>query len=111
MKMKLVLAIVAFTSLAWGQEIEHAPTVAQCQADQRLWLSELEGDASSIAYTTLRDWSIEMGTCWKVDPTHEAAYYNTYSEATTVEGQRTRTFIQRHQLWERFLTEDAAGKR
>jgi hypothetical protein len=40
MKCLLVLASLILTASLVGQ-VEHAPTVAQCQADQRLWLSKL----------------------------------------------------------------------
>jgi hypothetical protein len=103
----LILAVAA--SLV-GQ-VEHAPTVAQCQADQRLWLSELEGDTNSITYTALRDWSVEMIDCQKVDPAHEFAYYNTEGEASILQNMRLMHFIKRHGTWDTFLAEDTAGKR
>lgn len=32
-----VLIVFVFVFAAAGQEIQHAPTVGLCQADQRLW--------------------------------------------------------------------------
>ena len=43
----LVLVLVSFNSLG-SQEVKHAPTVEQCRADQRLWLSRLEPGAAII---------------------------------------------------------------
>jgi len=44
MKTLLLAATILISVPAIGQEVEHAPTVAQCQADQRLWRAKLEGD-------------------------------------------------------------------
>jgi hypothetical protein len=111
MKRILILSVFVLVAVGQSQDVKHAPTVAQCQADQRLWLSELESDATSITFTTLRDWIIEMGDCRKIDPVHDWAYYNTYGEASGIGGLRMMTFIKRHELWDKFLAEDAAGKR
>jgi hypothetical protein len=44
--MKTILAVLfVLTSAAMAPvtaQVEHAPTVAQCQADQKLWLSQSE---------------------------------------------------------------------
>src|SRR5262249_29179002 len=37
----LVLVLVS-VGIVGSQEVKHAPTVEQCRADQRLWLSKLE---------------------------------------------------------------------
>ena len=52
------------------QEVKHAPTVEQCRADQRLWLSKL-GTNVPAPNTELDNWLIEMGYCKKVDPAFE----------------------------------------
>jgi hypothetical protein len=61
MKRISILALM-FVAVSVGQDVQHAPTVAQCQADQRLWLSKLEAappDTNLPSYTTplLRFWS------------------------------------------------------
>ena len=33
-----ITILILATAPAFAQQIEHAPTVDQCQADQRLWL-------------------------------------------------------------------------
>jgi hypothetical protein len=69
----LTLAIVLVITASLTGQVQHAPTVAQCQADQRLWLSQLEGgDRSKLPeFYALIDETKEMDACQKVDPTNE----------------------------------------
>ncbi|MFY9529926.1 MAG: hypothetical protein WBC04_23385 [Candidatus Acidiferrales bacterium] len=96
------------------QEVEHAPTVAQCQADQRLWLSKIE-DADhgldGVTYSTLGAWKHEMDECMEIDPPNHLQYYNTRSEADVAQHLRVERFIVRHNLWGQFIVEDTQGKR
>jgi len=41
-KLWLLAALIMPFQLIHAQEVKHAPTVAQCQADQRLWLDQIE---------------------------------------------------------------------
>ena len=61
----MVLALIPFNSIA-AQEVQHAPTVAQCRADQRLWLSRLESqtEIDTAGFLDLAGWSKEMGDSW-----------------------------------------------
>jgi hypothetical protein len=97
------------------QEVEHAPTVEQCRADQRLWLSKMEADNSvamaDVTAKTLGAWENEMGKCQAVDPQNRHVYYSTNAEAVSAEAIRFIHFLKRHDLWEQFNDEDAAGKR
>ena len=52
----------SFNSL-WSQEVQHAPTVEQCRADQRLWLHDLEEVSLQPDYFTISNWSSEMDQC------------------------------------------------
>jgi hypothetical protein len=109
----LILTVVMATSLTVGQ-VEHAPTVAQCQADQRLWLSKLEAiptDTNMPSYTSLLQWSPEMDDCQKVDPPNAWKYYNVHGEVADLRAARMIRFLVRHGLYEKFIAEDAAGKR
>jgi hypothetical protein len=99
------------TAALAGQEVKHAPTVAQCQADQRLWLSNLEDSPKLPAYDTLTKWEAEMMDCQTVDPDNKAKYYNTLEEASEVAGLRLMNFVTRHNLWAQFYAEDSSGKR
>jgi hypothetical protein len=108
----LVLGWLILTSSLVGQ-VEHAPTVAQCQSDQRLWMSKLEGDNPSALpeYSVLGKWGHEMRDCQEVDPDNKLTYYNTQEEVNDAQYMRMMHFIVRHDMWQKFLDEDAAGKR
>jgi hypothetical protein len=111
---RLVLAGLVLTASLVGQDVQHAPTVAQCQADQRLWLSKIEDTDNASALPTfdvLSKWQREMSDCKTVDPSEELKYYNTGAEIRTMQGIRLMNFIARHGLWDKFKEEDAAGKR
>jgi len=112
----LAVLTVLFAFPAFAQDVKHAPTVAQCQADQRLWNSKLEDKPhqqglADISYGTLMEWIIEMGDCEEVDPENRDKYLNTGQEAITANAIRLRDFIRRRKLFEEFLKEDAAGER
>jgi hypothetical protein len=114
--MKLILAfVVVLAGLA--AQVEHAPTVAQCQADQRLWLTRVEGGVVDRNRQTLPDykglekWDREMSDCEKVDSDNQWRYYNTRAEIAGEEIVRLTNFLDRHQLLGKFREEDAAGKR
>jgi hypothetical protein len=113
MKTLLLAVAIVIAVPALGQDVEHAPTVAQCQADQRLWLSKLEANhgLDDVTVPTLVAWEHEMIKCEAVDPPNRLQYYNTWGEATAIEAWREHNFIKRHGLDEQFLAEDAAGKR
>jgi hypothetical protein len=112
-KVLLTAAVILFfASSLTPQEVEHAPTVAQCQADQALWLSKLEGpDPNSLGFPTLLAWEHEMIQCEAVDPSNLNKYYNTWAEAQASDSSRQFHFIKRHGFYDQFLAEDAAGKR
>jgi arylsulfatase A-like enzyme len=118
MKHTPVLAVILMASLTLGQDanqnVQHAPTVAQCQADQRLWLSKIESDPNQSTlppYSVLNKWRGEMLDCADVDPDNKMRYYSTGGEFVDAGMKRLMDFLTRHQLWDKFLEEDAAGKR
>ena len=108
----LVLVFISFNSVA-SQEMQHAPTVTQCRADQRLWFSKIEDEtmAASIDFLQLRKWSMEMFDCISVDPERQDPYFTTDAEITTRQEMRLENFLERHHLFNQFLAEDAQGKR
>ena len=113
MKRYLVLGCLVLAASVAGQ-VEHAPTVEQCQADQRLWVSEIEAENSSRplpAFDIVTQWGQEMLKCEKVDPDNEWRYYNTAGEICGEKEVRLINFLHRHDLWNQFKAEDAAGKR
>jgi hypothetical protein len=106
-----VLLLLLLSSLP-AQEVEHAPTVEQCRADQRLWLAKIEGPSGTLpGYLTLVSWSHEMGECTSVDPDNHALYFNVVGEIGSEELIRLEHFLDRHALLEKFIEEDKAGKR
>jgi hypothetical protein len=112
--MKRLLILGVFVLAAVGQDVQHAPTVAQCQADRRLWYSKLEAlpaDTNLPSYTTLSLWASEMTDCQQVDPRNQWLYYNVYGEISDVQASRMTRFLGREKLWSKFLAEDAAGRR
>jgi len=114
MKRLLVLVSLILTASLVGQAVEHAPTVAQCQADQRVWLTRLEDTDNASAlpnFDVLTKWNSEMSDCQTVDPDRQFKYYNTGVEIRINQGLRLANFVARHGLWDKFVAEDAAGKR
>ena len=112
--MKRLLILGVFVLVAVGQDVQHAPTVAQCQADQRMWVSELEEDNSSSKLPSvhvLMGWTREMRDCERVDPENKVRYYNTIWEIDGELVVRLSDFIVRHDLMTQFRDEDDAGKR
>ena len=116
MKRSAGLAAILLTISVTAQ-IEHAPTVEQCRADQRLWLSKLEDAPIDVARTnlpsfdTIGAWSREMNDCKTVDPENKYRYYNVFAEIQAEQLFRAIHFLQRHNLDGNFIREDAEGKR
>jgi hypothetical protein len=112
-----VLAFVILVpSIAAGQDAEHAPTVAQCQAEQRWLRAQLEESVQDHSAHLpgihgIREWELEMSDCENVDPENRLRYHNTESELKVEEKMRMEDFLHRHQLWDRFITADANGER
>jgi hypothetical protein len=67
-KLWMLLAIAVPLQFIHAQEVKHAPTVEQCRADQKLWLSKLEqaprsSGVANIGYRDLGDWATELQVC------------------------------------------------
>jgi hypothetical protein len=111
MKRLLVLSGLLLTAALIGQ-VEHAPTVAQCQADQRLWDYQFIHEPEKLpTVDVLQKWNSEMRDCLKVDPQAQLQYLFTAAEADTETEVRMMHFLQRHDMLTAFRTEDATGKR
>lgn len=118
---------VLATSLASGkpaQEVEHAPTVAVCRADSAVWNSDFmkNGPKDSVGRISVQELLLresEMNKCGFVDPPHpDNSNYNHPETYLFLQGLysneigiRLVDFITRHNMWQQFLDEDAAGKR
>jgi hypothetical protein len=112
MKQFWLLAFV-FVFLNWlgAQEVKHAPTVEQCRADQRLWMSQIEEKHARPRFIDLDYWLLEMNDCTKVDRAFEAHYHNTETEIVAEQSSRYFDFLERHNLHAQFMAEDAQGQR
>jgi hypothetical protein len=114
---RLVLAFVILVpSIAVGQDAEHAPTVTQCQTEQRSWRAEIEESVQNHSAHLpgihgIREWEQEMNDCENVDPENRLRYHNTKIELTVEEKMRMEDFLHHHQLWDKFITADADGER
>jgi len=75
----LLLLVIPYQSIH-AQEVQHAPTVEQCRADQRLWLSRIEVPTVTSDYMEIRAWGHEMHEWESVDPTFFNLYHKTASE-------------------------------
>jgi hypothetical protein len=113
-------AVVA--SLAFArppQAVEHAPTVEQCQADLKAWWGKAGKDhgLDDIPYDILGSMSSEMTSCIFVEkanrshPESGPDYYELTVELEKQQAERLTRFLIRHELWQKFSEEDAAGKR
>ncbi len=119
----LVVILISFNSL-WPQEVKHALTVEQCRGDQKSWLSRISDDAkveeaeglrepvaASISFQQLNLCSLAMNDCARIDPEFKKEYYQTSSDALSIANNRLVHFLDRHNLLNQFLAEDAQGKR
>lgn len=112
-KLWLLLLIITPLRLIHAQEVQHATTVEQCRANQKLWDSMLldpNGAVANVSYKELKGWFDEMQKCELVDPEFGTKYYNTYAGAAAQQRLRLQKFLDRHNLWNKFQAEDAQGK-
>jgi hypothetical protein len=73
----IAVALLLLTTLVAQ---DHAPTLKQCQADQKLWWEQLDSgsdEISTLTVTKLNQRSDEMTKCGVVDTDRIAAYDRT----------------------------------
>ncbi|MFI5103193.1 MAG: hypothetical protein ACHP9V_07490 [Terriglobales bacterium] len=111
--MRTLLLVLVLSCVVGSQQVRHAPTVEQCRADQRLWLAKVESETSvvSVSFNELHGWLSEMMECKIVDPPRIDQYYNVAAEINSEQLLRMQYFMDRHHLYNQFLSEDAQGKR
>ena len=109
----MLFMCLLFAERAHLQEVKHAPTIEQCHADQRLWLSKLESEPSivSVSFKELHGWLGEMMECKSVDQPSRDLYYNVAAEISSEQLLRMQYFLDRHHLYDQFVAEDTQGKR
>jgi len=92
--------------------VKHAPTIEQCRADQRLWVAKLEHTTAFMPETidALTGWTDEMYDCMSVDPENRIRYYNVTGEIWAAKSRRLVNFLLRHDLYDKFIEEDSAGR-
>jgi hypothetical protein len=118
---KLIAAVVGvliFGSETPPQEVEHAPTVAQCRADEALWGKQtadaLQSGATPFAkysFVVLQKMANEMGDCEAVDPSKRPDHSESQAIIQDYMALRQANFLSRHKLIQQFLDEDTAGNR
>lgn len=124
MRKTILVAAVLIVAPAFAQDVEHAPTAAQCQADSALWQSQAadffragnphDTNNTVIAKMTARQLQAranELGDCMKVDPTNATDYSGTQDNYMLLFLARAFAFVQRHNLSNQFYQEDEAGAR
>ena len=107
---KLWLLLAMAIPLQFIHAQEHLPTVAQCQADQKLWLNKLEQNPRSVSFGELTGWQGEMIECEFVDRKNKRRYYATSSEVVKEQSLRLLYLAQHHNLYDQFLVEVVQGK-
>jgi hypothetical protein len=109
--MKELFVLLVFVGSAFGQskssdDIEHAPTAAQCQADRALWNSQYPTwvdaiDSGRPFSTPLGQIGIvellarrkEMTDCQAIDTRSEALYKEVYYYMNTIVAKRCLAYI------------------
>jgi len=125
MRKTILAAAILFVAPTFAQEVQHAPTAAQCQADAALWNSQKTD--FFITYKNTQDVrntiiekltakelfarSNEMFDCASVDSGRAKDYFATQDTYIELFLRRMNSFIQRHDLMDQFYQEDEAGAR
>ena len=115
--MKLFVSISLFLlATSMTGQFKHPPSVANCQAHQRLFLSKVEAsnDANSDylpGWDIISEWAAEMQECEMADPNGHAAYHNVREQIYAYKSVRQLDFIVRHDLYDQLIEEDKEGKR
>jgi hypothetical protein len=122
-------ASILFPSAAcFGQE--HAPTVAQCQADYVVWYDIAEVTdfynaetefirnkvpnrtvLNKLPIETVLQRAAEMGVCRRVDSVQKSNYDDAAALYHGIELARMSDFIERHNLFNKFVLDDKFGLR
>lgn len=109
------ISLFLLTSSLTGQ-LKHPPSVGNCQAHLRLFLSKVEASYNADAdylpsWDTISQWAGEMEECETADPENHAAYHDVRAQILAFKSMRQVDFIVRHDLYDQFIEEDKAGKR
>ena len=114
MKLNVTLCIFLLSLATSLFAQDHAPTVEQCRADERLWSTQLTENPEiikSLRHDQLNDRTLEMANCAAVDRDRQSVYAETAARFNMKLMVRLLDFIKRHKLLDQFMAEDAAGQR
>ena len=129
--MRTLALAICYLALARGAcSQEPIPTVEVCRADYATWhdttemknyyvqetqhISNGTTNTNPIVRLSVRQISrqlIEMSMCISVDVPNKDNYYEMQRFFDDVLTDRYRSFLARHNLWQQFTLEDAAGER
>lgn len=124
MKNIILIAAILIGFPAFGQEVQHTPTVAECKSDVKLW--ELQAHeyfvankshdtkntiVSSLSALELLARSLLMADCSSVDSDDYQMYLLAQTNYAGFFNARINNFMKRHNLMDQFFAEDAAGQR
>lgn len=118
MRTILITILILATAPAFAQ-VQHAPTLDICRADQAVWVENTK-EKHSLSYDELSNRIQEMTDCSKVDPEivgnmdshfRSDRYDMIRASYENEERYRLEVFLSRHNLGQQFLVEDAAGAR
>jgi hypothetical protein len=111
--MKKLLVILAMLTVgAMAQDIKHAPTAVQCQADIAVWRAESKVDIEALAVNTLVGRANELSDCSKILVSDGSEWARTMRAAYDqhIENRYVH-FLMRHGLGQQMVDEDAKGAR
>ena len=125
----LIVSVFVLTAVTIPQEVKHAPSLQSCEADLRLWASQLEGwpnpsmdqihaGTKSLTFDELAGRMFSISKCEESYPILQRSKSGELSFPTTLvsyykleETERYIDFIVRHNLASKFKEEDQAGMR
>jgi hypothetical protein len=125
----LAVTVVALITITISASVAHAqesaPTKVQCDADANLWVAGLETPESILALVhnpaisarELLTRSVEMDHCmFAYVPSKNKWANSPYGIVSSIYSRayshRVDAFLERHRdMWQQFVTEDAAGLR
>jgi len=116
MKNAMMFLLLTMASVAWGQDIQHAPTAEQCKADMAVWKGQSKEGIESLPINTLLLRADEMTDCNRVlrdVQDRDGAWWASDLRAVYEQHSllRAKNFINRHGFGHQFIDEDAKGAR
>jgi hypothetical protein len=113
MKRTILLLALLTTTVTMGQDIHHATTIEQCKADGAVWYTQVD-NVHHLSVRELFERRREMSECVIVlesrsQDSQQAIQLHLLYEANI--RIRQGHFLERHNLTQQFIDEDANGGR